>query len=98
LYRKRPAYSSTSLFGDLKFEEFSGRFKKISGMAQVDLEPLMNLVGPKIVKSDTRFRAAIPAQERLAVTLRLWVTGDSYTVCNIFSKCPNKQSGCTQRM
>jgi len=60
-------------------------------MAPADIELLTNLVGPKIVKMDARFRAAIPVQERLAVTLRFWATGDSYTVCNIFSKSQNKQ-------
>jgi hypothetical protein len=48
-------------------------------MALADFEILINLVGPKIVKMSARFRAAIPLPERLAVTLRFWATGNSYT-------------------
>jgi hypothetical protein len=36
-------------------------------MAPADIGLLMFLVGPKIVKMDTRFGATIPVQERLAV-------------------------------
>ena len=54
----------------------------------------LSLVGLKIVKMDTRFRAAVPVQERLAVTLRFLATGDLYTICNIISKFLNNQSGC----
>ena len=63
-------YGSTSLLADLLFQELGGRLKKCTLMAPADFEPLMNLVGPKIVKNITRFRAAIPVQERLAVTFR----------------------------
>jgi len=59
-------------------------------MAPADVELVMKLVGPKIVKMDTRFRAAISVQEGLTVTLRFWATGDSYTVCNIFYKFLHK--------
>jgi hypothetical protein len=48
-------------------------------MAPANFELLMNLVGPKIVKRGTRFRTAIPVQERLAETLQFWATSDSYT-------------------
>ena len=38
---------------------------------------LLSLVGPHIRRQDTRFRQAIPPDERLAITLRYLVTGDS---------------------
>jgi hypothetical protein len=40
----------------------------------------------------TRFGAAVLVQDRMAVTLQFWVTGDWYTICNICSKFLNKQS------
>jgi hypothetical protein len=79
LYRKRSVYSGTSLLADLKFQEVSGQYKNFTRMTAADFELLINLVGPKIVKMNTRFRAAVPVQERLAVTLRFLATGDSYS-------------------
>jgi len=72
-------YSGTILVAGLKCREFSRLYKKFTRMALSDCEVLMNLVGPKTVKRDTRFRSTIPVQERMAVTLRFWATGDSYT-------------------
>ena len=46
-------------------------------MTAADFELLINLVGLKIVKMDTRFQAAVPFQGRLAVTLRFLATGDN---------------------
>ncbi|KAJ4446436.1 hypothetical protein ANN_13132 [Periplaneta americana] len=43
-----------------------------------DFETLLSMIGPKISKCDTSYRKAIPANERLAVTLRFLATGDSY--------------------
>jgi hypothetical protein len=60
-------------------------------MAPADFEFLINSIGPKIVKKDSTYRAAIPVKERLAVTLWFLATGDSYTSWNTFSKFQNKQ-------
>lgn len=45
----------------------------------MDFEYLINLIGPKIARMDTKFRKAIPVQERVAVTLRYLATEDSYS-------------------
>lgn len=47
-------------------------------MERSDFEHLLNLVGLRISKRNTKFREAIPPCERLAVTLRFLATGDSY--------------------
>jgi len=46
-------------------------------MSPERFEHLLELVGPKISKKDTRFRNAIPAAERLALTLRFLASGDN---------------------
>lgn len=42
-------------------------------------DELLNLVAPKIEKKDTNYRKAIPAKERLAITLHYLATGNSFT-------------------
>jgi hypothetical protein len=41
-------------------------------------EFLINLISPKIVKKDTAYRATVPVEERLAVTMWFLAIGDSY--------------------
>nr|CAH7759772.1 unnamed protein product [Callosobruchus chinensis] len=48
-------------------------------MTAEDFERLIILVGPKISKTYTKFRKAIPVQDRLAITLRFLETGNSFT-------------------
>nr|CAH7712214.1 unnamed protein product [Callosobruchus chinensis] len=59
----------------------SGHLKNFTRMTAEDFERLIILVGPKISKMDTKFRKAIPVQDRLAIaiTLRFLATGDSFT-------------------
>lgn len=47
-------------------------------MSATDFEWLLNKIGPEVSKMDTNMRKCIPAQVRLAVTLRFLATGDSY--------------------
>ncbi len=56
----------------------SGRFENFSRMSLTDFERLLHLVGPHIAKKDTVMRECIPTQERLAIALRFYATGDSY--------------------
>jgi hypothetical protein len=59
LNRKRSVYSGTSLLEGLKFQEVSGHYTKFTQMTPGHYELLINLMGYKIVKGDTRFRAAV---------------------------------------
>ena len=91
-YIKRSVYSGTGWLADLKCQEFSGKHKEFTRMSPAEIELLMNIASPKIVKRDSRFPAAVPVQERLAITLGFWGTGDWCIVCSVFSQFLNTQS------
>jgi len=54
-------------------------FSNFTRMTPSDFEELLQMVGGKISKCDTRFRETIPASIRLAVTLRFLASGESFT-------------------
>lgn len=83
----RNRYSARDLFVDLvkddadilNFEyRCNGGFRNFFRMTPSEFENLLQLVGGRITKIDTQLRQCISAQDRLAVTLRFLITGDSY--------------------
>ncbi|XP_039278826.1 uncharacterized protein LOC111060496 [Nilaparvata lugens] len=56
-------------------------------MSKKDFDNLLNLIQPVIDKNDTVMREAITSQERLALTLRLLASGDSFV---IYSETQNR--------
>lgn len=53
-------------------------FKNFVRMGFNDFNVLLDYVRPAIEKQDTNMRKAIPAEERLAVTLRYLATGENF--------------------
>lgn len=77
LYRNRYLHGGSILLEDLHKED-KERFINCCRMSPVTFDRLLALIEPKIKKEDTRFRKAIPPNERLALTLRFLATGDSF--------------------
>ena len=62
-------------------------------MSPQRFDHLLSLVGPLVKRQDTRYREAIPPDERLAITLRYLVTGDSMQTIS-FSYCVGLSTVC----
>ncbi|XP_022177580.1 uncharacterized protein LOC111038683 [Myzus persicae] len=69
LYTRREETGGNTLLQDLRTQEINGQFQNFMRMTSTDFDFLINLIGPKIVKSETILRKPISVQERLAVTL-----------------------------
>lgn len=74
-------YFKTRNFGILRELELNENvlFKNFTRMSRTNFYMLLGMVEPKIEKQNTRFREAIPAEVKLAITLRYLATGDSFT-------------------
>ncbi|XP_039297785.1 uncharacterized protein LOC120354524 [Nilaparvata lugens] len=75
--KSRKRYNATDMLVDLK-KEPSGRFHNFCRMDATDFESLLSRIAQTLIKKDTNMRKNIPAQERLAVALRFFASGDSY--------------------
>lgn len=78
--------TSTSLNNRLEelLTELTGEY--FVHMSSSDFEYLLQKISPIIQKQDTQWRDSIPANIRLAVTLRFLATGDSYPTLHRFFK------------
>lgn len=63
---------------DINRRKIRSKFNTFLRISSEEFETLVNLTGPMISKSDTRWRNAVSATDRLAITLRYLATGDSY--------------------
>lgn len=69
----------------------SASFSNFFRMSKADFEYILNIIGPTITKVETRLRKPISSTDRLAVTLRYLITGDSYRSLSYLFKV-SKQS------
>jgi len=87
-------YSATNFLYDLNKED-GANFYNFCRMSSTTFKNLLKMIAPSIENQDTiNYRKTIPANERLAITLRYLATGDSTpdsTVWHTLLKCPNKQ-------
>lgn len=75
--KSREIYSATDFLHDLNKED-GANFNNFCRMSSSTFNNLLEMISPSIEKQDTNYRKAIPANERLAITLRYLATGDSY--------------------
>ena len=64
----------TQLICELQLED-AQQFRNFTRMSAVEVQSLVNMLGPVIGKQDTAMRNAISVEERAMVTLRFLATG-----------------------
>ncbi|KAJ8967678.1 hypothetical protein NQ317_009226 [Molorchus minor] len=76
-----------TLTRELEIED-AQQFRNFVRMNAVQVQHIIELVGPKIVKKNTKMREAISVYERVMVTLRFLATGDSYSSLQYLFRIP----------
>ncbi|KAJ8939523.1 hypothetical protein NQ314_011090 [Rhamnusium bicolor] len=77
LSRRESHGTSATLLRELANEDLS-EYKNCMRMSKQQFEILLKQISPKVTKSDTIMRAAIPARIKLKITLSYLATGNSY--------------------
>lgn len=76
-----------NLLKELEIEDRNS-FKNFMRMSSEDFNYLLSWVTPKIQKEDTCMRKAIPAGEKLALTLRYLATGETFASLQYMFRIP----------
>ena len=76
-FKKREEYTHENLLNDLRITEVEDNrlFLRIDVAA---FEELLAMIKPKIEKQNTIMRDAVPASQRLSITLRFLATGNTF--------------------
>ncbi|XP_043264894.1 uncharacterized protein LOC122404736 [Colletes gigas] len=78
LFQNRSISAATDLLYDIRKGD-ARHFNACCRVPREVFDELLEMLTSKIQKEDTRYRSAIPASERLAVTLNFLATGNSYS-------------------
>lgn len=87
VFRRNESGCYLNLLKELEIEDRNS-FKNFMRMSSEDFNYLLNMVAPKITKEDTCMRKAIPAGEKLALTLRYLATGETFASLQYMFRIP----------
>lgn len=82
---------------DINYFNFEIRgvsFHNFLRFTSIDFENILGMIASSIVKQNTKFRDALPVQERLAVTLRYLTSDDSFVSLSYLFRISNQSVSC----
>ena len=76
-FKKREEYTHENLLNDLRITEVED-YRLFLRVDVAAFEELLAMIKPKIEKQNTIMRDAVPASQRLSITLRFLATGNTF--------------------